>query len=146
MIVAKAMVAVWGILCAIVSMLLARSNGAALSLWYTLSAIVAGGLAGLFLLAFLSTRASRAGAYIGIAASLTFTAWATFTLGGSGRFSFPYHSYMIGVIGHIILLTVGYGASFVFPNADPAAAKLTLWGWRRPTAAPLVDVHSPQRR
>ena len=100
------------------------------------SAIVAGGLAGLFLLAFLSERASKTAAYIGIAASLVFTAWATLTLNGGklwdlGRFNFPLHDYMIGVIGHIVLLTVGYTASFPFPNGDPASKELTLWGWRR---------------
>jgi SSS family solute:Na+ symporter len=138
LIVAKVMVAVWGLLCVVVSTALAHTNGTALSLWYTLSAIVAGGLAGLFLLGFLSDRASRTGAYIGIAASLAFTAWATLTLDGGklwnlGRFNFPYHNYMIGVIGHIVLLATGYAASFLFPNRDNESRQLTLWAWRRRT-------------
>jgi SSS family solute:Na+ symporter len=138
--VAKAAVAVCGLLCIATASLLVHTNGTALSLWYTISAIVAGGLAGLFLLAFLVQRASRTAAYIGIAASLLFTTWATLTLDGGqiwnlGRFNFPLHSFMIGVIGHVVLLGAGYAASFVFPNQDPAARAMTFAGWRRGIAA-----------
>jgi SSS family solute:Na+ symporter len=142
LIVAKVIVALCGLLCVVVSTILARTNGTALSLWYTLSAIVAGGLAGLFLLAFFSERASRKAAYIGIAANLVFTTWATLTLDGGkvwdlGRFNFPFHNFMIGVIGHVVLLVTGYAFSFVFPNRDAATRQLTVWGWRRTKAASL---------
>src|SRR2546430_14133203 len=80
--VAKIVVAFAGVLCIAVATALARSNGSALSLWYTVSAIVAGGLVGLFLLAFLVARAGTTAANIGIVSSLVFTAWATLTLGG----------------------------------------------------------------
>ncbi len=134
--VAKVIVALCGVLCIVIATALAHSRGTALSLWYTISAIVAGGLAGLFLLAFLSGRASKTAAWIGIAASLIFTTWATLTLNGGkiwnlGRFNFPLHDYMIGVIGHLVLLVTGYAASFVFPNQDAVSKDLTLWGWRR---------------
>ena len=37
---------------------------------------------------------------------------------------------MIGVIAHLVLLIVGYGASLPFAS-DPAANRaMTLWGWR----------------
>jgi len=149
LIVAKAIVACCGVLCVVVSIALAHTNGTALSLWYTLSAIVAGGLAGLFLLGFLSERAGRTGAYIGISASLVFTAWATLTLDGGkvwnlGKYNFPFHNYMIGVIGHIVLLAAGYAASLVFPNRDPAARELTLAGWRRRVAAQAETNSVPQ--
>ena len=132
---AKSIVAVAG-LCIVVATLLAHTQGTALSLWYTISRIVAGGLAGLFLLAFLCPRAGHTAAYIGIGARVLFTAWATLTLGGGkiwdlGSFNFPLHEYMIGVIGHLVLLGAGYAASFVFPNKTPAQRELTLWGWRR---------------
>ncbi len=133
---AKSIVAIAGLLCVVVATLLAHTQGTALSLWYTISGIVAGGLAGLFLLAFLCARASHTAAYIGIGASVLFTAWATLTLGGGkiwdlGSFNFPLHEYMIGVIGHLVLLGAGYAASFVFPNKVPAQRELTLWAWRR---------------
>jgi solute:Na+ symporter, SSS family len=135
LVVAKTAVAVTGILCIAVATALAHTNGTALSLWYTVSAIVAGGLAGLFLLAFFCGRAGAAAAWAGIIASLAFTTWATLTLDGGklwnlGRFNFSLHNYMIGVIGHLVLLAGGYLASFVFPNRDPVSLDLTLWGWR----------------
>ena len=75
----KYFVAGCGVLTAGFAIRLAHSRETALALWYTVSAIVAGGLAGLFLLAFLSDRANRYGCYIGMAASLAFTLWAVLT-------------------------------------------------------------------
>lgn len=121
----KAVVAVCGALCVAVASVLAHTNGTALSLWYTVSAVVAGGLVGLFLLAFLCPRAGSTAAYIGIGACLLFTTWAT------GPWGFPLYNYMIGVIGHAVLLGAGYAASFLFPNREKAGAELTLWGWLR---------------
>ena len=64
---------------AVASALSRTRKAVALSLYYTITAVVAGGLAGLFLLAFLMPRATRDGAIAGIVVSLIFTAWATFT-------------------------------------------------------------------
>ncbi len=141
LLVAKCFVAIFGVLAGVSAIRLAHTQGTALSLWYTISAIVAGGLAGLFLLGFLSTRANRQGAYVGIAASLMFTAWATLTLNGGnivnlGRYNFPLHDFMIGAVGHTVLLVVGYLTSFFFHNAGKNinVADLTLWGWRKGSA------------
>jgi SSS family solute:Na+ symporter len=129
----KLFVAIYGLVGIVFAIALARSQGTALSLWYTLSAIVAGGLGGLFLLAFFSKRANRKGAYIGIVANLVFTTWATLTLDGGkildlGRFNFPLHNYMIGVLGNVILLVVGYLASLPFAG-EAESQSMTLWGW-----------------
>jgi SSS family solute:Na+ symporter len=138
---AKCSVAIFGVLAAVSAIRLAHTQGTALSLWYTISAIVAGGLAGLFLLGFLSTRANRQGAYLGIAASLMFTTWATLTLDGGnivnlGKYNFPLHDFMIGAVGHVVLLVVGYLASFLFHGSggNLHAEDLTLWGWLRGSA------------
>jgi len=96
--------------------------------------------AGLFLLAFLCPRANPRGAWVGIVLSLLVTAWATLTLDhGSvvnlGRWNYPLNSYMIGVIGHVVLFVAGYVASLVLPG--DGSRELTLWGWlnhRRETA------------
>jgi SSS family solute:Na+ symporter len=125
--VGKLVVGLCGALCVVVATLLAHTNGTALSLWYTVSAIVAGGLAGLFLLAFFFPRTGTTAAWIGIAASLLFTAWATLNI-GPGKFRM--HTYMIGVIGHVVLVVTGCAASFVFPNPDEESRKLTLTRWR----------------
>lgn len=132
--VGRMIVAASGMAAAGVALRLAHSNGNALSLYYTITAIVAGGLAGLFLLAFFVERATREGAIVGIVANLVFTLWATLTEGGKsldlGRFNFPWHDYMIGAIGHVILFVFGVLFSYLLPGA-PLAVDLTLKGWRR---------------
>ncbi|HEX3877386.1 MAG TPA: hypothetical protein VHW24_10390, partial [Bryobacteraceae bacterium] len=132
---AKALVAAVGGLCVAVATLLAHTNGTALSLWYTISAIAAGGLVGLFLLAFFVPRAGRRAAYAGITASLVFTAYATLTsengkIWNLGHFNFPLHNYMIGVIGHAVLLTVGWLVSLLAPESESAAEGLTFRNFR----------------
>jgi len=140
--VGRIIVAASGLAAAGVALKLAHSHGSALSLYYTITAIVAGGLAGLFLLAFFIPRATRLGAVTGIVASLIFTVWATVTEGGKmvdlGRFNFTWHDYMIGAIGHVILFVIGVLCSYLLPGT-PVAADLTLKGWRaRRDAASLT--------
>ncbi len=134
----KAIVAVFGALAAGTAILLAHSTGGALSMWFSVSAIASGGLAGLFLLAFFSHRANSRGVYTGILASVLFTAWATLTLGTKpaldlGRYNFPWHDYMIGAVAHVVLFVVGYAASLFFGDADEDSAlrEATLWAWLR---------------
>jgi SSS family solute:Na+ symporter len=131
--VGRGIVAASGFAAAAVALKLAHSQGSALSLYYMITAIVAGGLAGLFLLAFLFVRATRKGAIAGIVTNLIFTLWATLTLNGQtinlGRYNFPWHEYMIGAIGHIILLAFGVCFSFILSDESPSNPDLTLWGW-----------------
>jgi SSS family solute:Na+ symporter len=124
--VGKIVVAVCGALCVAIAIVLAQNSGSALSLWFTVSAIVSGGLSGLFLLAFLVPRAGATAAYAGIIACLIFTAWATLNLK-----QFGLHNYMIGVIGHLLVVVVGTAVSIFLPNRDPANRILTLQGWLR---------------
>ncbi len=133
--VGRVLVALSGLAAAGVAVQLAHSHGSALALYYGITAIVAGGLAGLFLLAFLIPCATRNGAIGGIAANLVFTLWASLTEGGGktidmGRWNFPWHDYMIGAIGHLILVVVGVSISYLAPGA-PLAPDLTIFGWRR---------------
>jgi solute:Na+ symporter, SSS family len=132
-------VALCGALCVGTALVLAHTKGSALSLWFTVSAIASGGLAGLFLLAFLCPRAHSRGVYAGIAASSAFTAWATLTLTDKrlvdlGRFNFPWHDYMIGATAHVILLGVGYAASRILPPPDRERGPwtgITIGQWLR---------------
>jgi SSS family solute:Na+ symporter len=132
---ARVMVVVIGALSAATALILAHTQGSALQMWFAVSAVVSGGLAGLFLLAFLSRRADRRGVYIGIAASLLATVWAVLTKGGKfldlGRFNYAWDDLMIGAVGHVVLLVVGYVASLFFPRGtgQAAAHDMTLWGW-----------------
>lgn len=141
--VGKLIVAICGMLAVLVAVIIAWKSERALTLWFTVSSIVGGGLAGLFLLAFLSSRASRHSATVGIIACLLFTTYATLTSGKDkaidlGAFNFPWASVMIGVVAHGVLVAVGWVASLIFPGDAAANRAMTLWGWlerRRETHA-----------
>ena len=113
---------------------LERLQVTALSAYYTVTAIAAGGLAGLFLLGFLTRRASARGAQTGIVMCVIVTIWATFTSGSSriinlGPLNYPWHDYLIGATGHVTVLVCGYLFSFLLPDTQSAQSRLTLWGW-----------------
>lgn len=134
-----------GIGAAVTGWLLDHSHASALSLYYTVTAIVAGGLAGLFLLAFLSARAGRRAAQVGVIASLVATAWATLTANGGkmvdlGSWNFPWHTYMIGAVSNVVLLAVGFLFSLVLPGPTQADQSLTLWGWLRNKSVERISV------
>jgi len=118
-----------------VALRLSSTRGTALSLYYTATAIVAGGLAGLFLLAFLSRRAGRTAAWSGIIANLVFTAYATLTIDGGkivnlGAWNYPWDPYTIGAVGNVLLLLVGLLATVFFPaSPSPSTSRHTLWDW-----------------
>ncbi|MEO8026265.1 MAG: sodium:solute symporter [Bryobacteraceae bacterium] len=132
---ARLMVAVIGALSAAAALILAHTKGNALQMWFAVSAIVSGGLAGLFLLAFLSRRAHKRGVYVGIAASVAATIWAVLTRDGKfvdlGRFNYTWNDLMIGALGHVVLLSVGYAASLLLPPPaapDRESGSMTIWG------------------
>lgn len=132
--IGRALVVAGGAAAAAIALRLAHTQGTALSLYYTITAVVAGGLAGLFFLAFLIPQAHRVGALAGIVANLIFTLWATLTLGGKiwdlGRWNFPWHEYMIGVVGHLVLFCTGAAVSLLLPGV-PDATDLTFRCWLR---------------
>ena len=109
---------------------------------FSLYAIFSAGIVGIFLLGLFSRRANKQGLYIGIAAAVAFTAYAVLTstkvdihgtgvketLLDLGEWNFTHHKYMLGVYSHLIVLVVGYLASFLFKT--PLADKdLTIWGY-----------------
>jgi solute:Na+ symporter, SSS family len=132
--VGKIIVVAAGAGAVLVALVLAQTAGSALSLYYTVTAIVAGGLAGLFMLAFLVPRASARGAQLGIILSLLVTTWATLTANGGkllnlSRWNFPWHEYLIGVVGHLVLFVSGVLFSLAFPARQTVDPRLTLRGW-----------------
>lgn len=132
--VGKIVVAVCGLLTLGIAALIAWKSDRSLSLYYAVSSIVAAGLAGIFLLAFFTRRANRQGLWIGIAAALVFTAWATLTcpkyhLVQLGTWNFTWPEVMIGVIAHMIVLVVGWSASWLFPPETNVKKEWTFLGW-----------------
>jgi SSS family solute:Na+ symporter len=139
LVAAKTFVVIAGLLNIGTALLLVQSKGSALSSWFAVSAIAGGGLMGLFFLAFLTKRAHRAGVYCGIIANLCFSAWAALTKGQKplvdlGGWNFPYDELLIGVIGNLLLFSVGWVVSYLIPDR-PREVQLvreqTLWNWLR---------------
>ena len=133
LIVGKIMVAVCGIVAVGIGAFIAHKGDNALALYYAATAIVSAGLAGMFLLAFFSRRANRQGLWIGILCALIFTGWATLT-GGKYKmvdigFDYAWPDVMIGVIAHLIVLSVGYTSSWFFPPDQNVQTEWTFWGW-----------------
>lgn len=123
-----------GLLAIAVALQLATTKGAALVLYYTVTAIVAGGLAGLFLLAFLIVRAGRNAAVAGIVMNLCFTAWATLTMNGGktinlSTWNYGWHEYTIGAVGNIVMFVTGLIVALFLPAKADEASQQTLWTW-----------------
>lgn len=126
---------------------------------FSLYAIFSAGIVGIFLLGLFSRRANSKGLYVGIAAAVIFTAYAVLTstkvdihgtgvketLLDLGDWNFTHHKYMLGVYSHLIVLVVGYLASFLF--AVPLADKsLTIYGYLedKKKAAETVEEEEPE--
>jgi SSS family solute:Na+ symporter len=136
-----------GVAALAVAWALIHSQGTALALYYGVMSVVAGGLAGLFLLAFLSTRVTPLAAHLGIAANLIFTLWATLTASASlaARLHLPrftWHEYMIGVVGNVVLIVVGYATAIIAPAPLAARNGLTLWTWLEQRKREQVDAQT----
>ncbi|MBB3186994.1 sodium:solute symporter family transporter [Microbacter margulisiae] len=109
---------------------------------FGLYSIFSAGIVGIFLLGILSRRANRQGLYIGIAVCVLFTAYAVLTstqihdklILNLGKYNFHQHKYMLGVYSHLIVLFVGYAASFLF-KSQPAEDDLTIYGYFKKKAA-----------
>ncbi len=149
--IGKLVVVVSGILAIAGALCLSNTQGSALALYYLLTAIVAGGLAGLFLLAFLVRRAGRTAAIFAIAVNLIFTAWATLTMNGGHtwnlhRWNYPWHELTIGAVGNTLMFLAGCIASTVIPERHQSGP--TLWDWLAATRQAkrektLGDTHEP---
>jgi SSS family solute:Na+ symporter len=145
---ARLIVIVIGLLNVGTALLLVQTRGSALSLWFAVSAIASGGLAGLFFLAFLTSRATRASAWTGILCSTAFTIWAVSTRGANpilnlGAYNYPGDDLTIGAAGNIVLFVTGFIASLLNrPSAENE--KGTLWHWRaaRQSAGVGKGVHA----
>lgn len=131
---ARVFVGIFGLLTMAFALMLIHAHGTVLSIYYAITGIVAGGLAGLFLLAFVSRRAHRRGAWAGVVVSLVFTIWATLTAKGGefvnlGSWNYKWHPYLIGVVGNVLLFAFGYAVSMVWRGSETVGDELTMWAW-----------------
>jgi solute:Na+ symporter, SSS family len=138
----RLMVLTGGALATVSAILLLPSEGSAPVMLraVTIATIISAGSLGLFCLGFFTSRATRGGAYAGIAACLVFTAWALLSQGDNPVIDFGYNWEMnpilIGVFGHGVLFGCGYGFSRIFGGYRPESVHdLTIWSERlRPKA------------
>jgi SSS family solute:Na+ symporter len=128
--VGKVIVAVAGVAAVVAACLYARlGERNVLANIFDIYAIFSGGIAGLFALAFFTTRANRGGAAFGIVACILFTAWTFLTSHGLlnlGRFNYTQPQLMVGVYSHLVLFAVGYIASFLFVSRQDSRS-LTVY-------------------
>ncbi|MGJ1205344.1 sodium:solute symporter [Sphingobacterium lactis] len=139
----KWMVAIAGLLSVVIGFIYVNlGSESILGIVFTLYAIFSGGIVGVFLLGIFSSRANAQGVNIAIIVCIVFTAYAFLTstaiefgdksykLLDFGSFNFTHNKLMLGVYSHLIVIGVGYIASFFFPSPklDPS---LTYRGWRK---------------
>ncbi len=115
---------------------------------FDLYAIFSGGLVGLFALAFLTRRANKQGALIGILLTIIFCAWGVLTAGKNpyvnlGRYNFPHDSYMLQVYPNLLLFIVGYVASLFFPAPHLESEAFTLVGYLAARKSGKTEVRPP---
>ncbi|MFI1773606.1 sodium:solute symporter [Thalassobellus citreus] len=137
LIVGRLLVLFAGVSMAGVALLYAAWSGqGVLGVVFKLYAIFSAGIVGIFLLGLFSKRANKQGLHIGIATCIIFTAYAILTttkIGDAlildlGDYNFPHHKYMLGVYSHLIVLVVGYFASFLF-KSEEVKDELTIYGY-----------------
>ncbi|MBP5717131.1 MAG: sodium:solute symporter [Bacteroidales bacterium] len=116
------------------------NGGAVLETIFAFYAIFSAGIVGIFLLGLFSRHANSKGLYVGLIACILFTAYATLTspmkmpdgtkraLIDLGAWNFTHSKYMLGVYSHLIVLVVGYLASFLFRHTR-AHYSLTIYGF-----------------
>lgn len=96
-----------------------------------LTALTAGGLAGLYLLGFLTTRCDGRSVFIGIAFTLAFSlymALVKFKAIPAPPMGWRIDTYYTGIIGHTIMFCVGYLLGrFAFPRKTPVKTNLSVW-------------------
>ncbi len=100
---------VWGVMGTAMALAMTKVRSA-LDAWWMLAGIFGGGTLGLFLLGFLSRRATNRAAAIGVAAGVLVILWMTLSPQASGwpeQWRSPFHGFLIIVFGTATILIVG---------------------------------------
>ncbi len=94
---------IWGILGTGIALLLTRTSGSILDIWWTLAGILGGGMIGLFLLGMISRKARNPVAITSVILGASIMALMTLTKGCGGRLN----SFLIPVFGTLAILLSG---------------------------------------
>jgi len=116
--IASALICVLGTL---VSFYIIRVESA-LDVWWNLAGIFSGGMLGLFLLGFFSSKVSNVPAAVGVAVGLLTIAWMslspTYFTGALETWQNPLHNYMTIVVGTLVIFLVGFLLTLLLPGAS----------------------------
>jgi SSS family solute:Na+ symporter len=97
----------------------------ALDAWWNLAGIASGGMLGLFLLGFLSRRASNTAAAVGTGAGIAVILWMTFSPQWTGALEpwrSSFHPLLTMVLGTLVILGVGLVVSSLAGRAKTPGA------------------------
>jgi len=120
--------------CAILLAIALRKQKSMVDAFFGFSAVIAGGIVGVFFLGLFSRRCSRTGLYVGLATGVAFVAWATVT--NPNRMDpaaypwlpkFKINILWLGLLGNLVVFVAGYLASLVFSPGYRAAPGLTIY-------------------
>ena len=94
-----------------------------------IAALMGGGLMSIYLLGFLFKRGDGRAVGIGIACTLLFTAWMTFTELGwlPEAIQSSIDNYYAGILGNVIMFVVAYAAACILPKRERDLTNLTVW-------------------
>jgi SSS family solute:Na+ symporter len=91
-----------------------------------LTALLGGGLLGIYLIGFFTKRGDARAIWCGIAATVTYTLWSM------GKLPVPiaafFDPYYVAIFGNLTMFLVGFGAGLVFERKEPLPPELSLRG------------------
>ncbi len=136
--IGKLMTVVGGILMIVTALAVSSFlNDAFLPISFFITSLTFGGLAGLFLIGFFSTRANNKGMVLGLVATVLVTIYLALSAQGEALPSWliipedwrsPTHKFMIGVLANVAAFVVAYFASYFFARPpDEKIQKATFW-------------------
>ena len=114
---------VWGTLGTITALALVSLTESALDIWWTLSSILSGGIVGLFLLGLISRAAGNAAGLTGVLTGVLVIAWMVVSKteiwpDSLASLRSPFHSFMIIVVGTLVILLVGLAFAQLWPRTS----------------------------
>jgi solute:Na+ symporter, SSS family len=94
-----------------------------------ITSLTAGGLAGVYLLGFLTTRCDGRAVFVAIGCTLSYTLWMTLTSMNilPEAIQAPIDTYYAGLLGHIMLFMIGYVVGLIWSRKKAVPANLSVW-------------------
>lgn len=103
----------WGVLGTSIGLAISQVQENVLNIWWKLAGIFSGGMLGLFLLGYFSPRARSVPAAVAVSVGILAIVWMTLPLFPQltdrlGALRSPFHSFLICVIGTLVIFLVGW--------------------------------------